>query len=250
MQAPSRPPRSRYQGVAQIVSYNRRQYLIAAGAICTLSLAVFWFRPLLRIAGILFILGAAYWVFASLGVSHWVYDRSSLYSLNWLMIRPRLWLNVHAGLDEFTEILSNRFPSSEYEVFDVYDSREMTEPSIAMARKMSGGAYSKAVPWRRLPCADGVFDAIFLMFVAHEFRREESRHIFFRELARALAPGGRLIMAEHIRDVPNFLAFGPGFLHFQARQTWRTAFREANLAIVKEIAITPFVKAFELKAFT
>src|SRR5436190_6210 len=65
-----------------------------------------------------------------------------------------------------------------------------------------------------LPFAGGTLDALFLVFAAHEIRRPELRLRFFQELRRTLAPRGRLLIVEHLRDPANFAAFGPGFFHF------------------------------------
>ena len=62
-----------------------------------------------------------------------------------------------------------------------------------------------------------------------------------------LKRGGRLILGEHLRDVPNFLAFGPGFLHFLSRSSWVRLATESELAIEIEFAVTPFVKVFAMK---
>jgi ubiquinone/menaquinone biosynthesis C-methylase UbiE len=104
------------------------------------------------------------------------------------------------------------------------------------------------VSWRKLPAAEQTFDAVFLIFVAHEFRIAEVRHQFLSEVARILKPGGSLVMVEHLRDVPNFLAFGPGFLHFHSRQSWTRAFRAAHLTVQSEQTVTPFVHVFEARA--
>jgi SAM-dependent methyltransferase len=178
-----------------------------------------WTPPTARIAIALFLAAAFYWTLASLLASHWVYDRSSLYSLDWLTVRPVYWLNIHAGLDEMSGLIENKFPGCEYRVLDVFDPKEMTEPSIARAREMSGPDRLQAASWRYLPADDEVFDTIFLLFMAHEFRHAEARLLFFREIARVLAPYGRVVIVEHLRDLANFLAFGPGFFHFQSRQT-------------------------------
>ncbi len=229
-------PRSRYQGVLQILAYNRGFYL---GAIAVLALLVWAHLTLLAF-------GAGLWILISLAVSHFVYDRSALYSLDWLDIRPVVWLNVHAGLDETTALLARRFAPSSYRVFDVFDPAQMTEPSIAAARRLNPALAAERVSFRHLPAAAGEFAAIFVIFAAHEFRKAEPRHAFFAELARVLQPGGALVIVEHLRDVPNFLAYGPGSLHFQSRRTWLTAFHAAHLTIQREYRVTPFVRVFEL----
>jgi SAM-dependent methyltransferase len=128
---------------------------------------------------------------------------------------------------------------------DVFDAEEMTEPSIARAREMSGPDALQAASWRHLPADDAVFDTIFLIFTAHEFRRAEARLILFNEIARVLASHGRVVILEHLRDLPNFLAFGPGFFHFQSRRTWLSTLHATGFEIVRESKITPFVRVFE-----
>lgn len=236
---------SKYRGVAQIVAYNRTFYAASALAICASAMAMFWTPPMARIAIAVFLSAAFYWTVASLLASHWVYDRSSLYSLDWLTVRPVYWLSIHAGLDEMSGLIRNKFPECEYRVLDVFDPKEMTEPSIARAREMSGRDRLEAVSWRRLTADDAVFDTIFLLFMAHEFRHAEARLGFFREIARVLAPHGRVVIVEHLRDLPNFLAFGPGFFHFQSRQTWLSTLQASGLEIIRESKITPFVRVFE-----
>ena len=63
------------------------------------------------------------------------------------------------------------------------------------------------------------------------------------KLRRRLAPHGRAVLVEHLRDWPNLIAFGPGFLHFLSRRTWLHTIAESRLRIVREFSITPFVTA-------
>jgi SAM-dependent methyltransferase len=124
----------------------------------------------------------------------------------------------------------------------------MTEPSIERARTLS----PRALPATRahhdaLPFADGGFDAAFCIFAAHELRSHRHRVELFREIARTLTPGGTFILVEHARDWRNFLAFGPGFLHFFSPRAWRTAAVEAGFTIEREFFRTPFVRACILR---
>jgi hypothetical protein len=64
---------------------------------------------------------------------------------------------------------------------------------------------------------------------------------------RALQPNGEVVLMEHLRDWPNFLAFGPGFLHFFSRASWRRAVAEAGLQVRIEFSRTPFVHVFILR---
>jgi SAM-dependent methyltransferase len=133
-------------------------------------------------------------------------------------------------------------------ILDIYDPVEMTEPSIGIARRLAPSV-PPAVPadWRRLPLDDAAFDAAFLIFAAHELRRSAARASLFREIARALRPGGVLAIVEHTRDCANFIAFGPGFLHFLPRRAWSDAPATAGLRLRTQAAITPFVRVFLLE---
>lgn len=239
--------RGPYQGVLQILQYNRRHYVRAFAILAAVSVASLWLPPALRALLFAAALPAMLWLCSSLAVSHYIYDRSPLYQLDWLRRclpePPRCWVNIHAGLDETTHLLSAMFPAAEAHALDIYDPREMTEPSIAIARQMTESAVP-ATPsaWRSLPLADGSCDAVFLIFAAHELRRAEARACLFREAARVLDRRGRLVLVEHLRDVPNFLAFGPGFLHFFSAHAWRDA--AAGLALEAGFRLTPFVRVF------
>ena len=76
--------------------------------------------------------------------------------------------------------------------------------------------------------------------------RNASRVVLLSELRRALAPGGKIVLAEHLRDAANFFAFGPGFLHFHSRRSWLAAAGEAGLIVGEEFHITPFIGVFIL----
>ena len=87
-----------------------------------------------------------------------------------------------------------------------------------------------------------------LLLAAHELRRRADRLAFFREARRVLAPGGRIVLVEHLRDAANFAPFGPGFLHFLSRREWLATIAKSRLQIVQEFPITPFVRVFLLAA--
>ena len=89
-----------------------------------------------------------------------------------------------------------------------------------------------------------------LLLSAHELRSEEGRGALFTELRRVLGPGGRIVVAEHLRDWANFLAYGPGVLHFHSRRTWLRCFTRHRFDVHAEFSITPFVRIFVLRRLT
>ena len=238
--------RSRYQGVAEILSYNRNFYLLVVAGAMTISVVSLFLPFTFRTLVLTGVAAAILWTLVSLAVSHYVYDCSSLYSLDWLTGPPNYWANIHAGLDGMTPLLRNKLNGSNSVVFDIFDPEQMTEPSIQRARELSGAADCLGASWKSLPAESEVFDAVFLIFAAHELRDPTARRIFFQEVARVLKPDGVAILVEHLRDFENFLAYGPGCLHFHSRRTWAAAFEAARLRVRSERTITPFVHVFEL----
>ena len=251
------------RGVRQIVRFNWPFYVAALLSIVAVS-GVAGRLPLpagARAALYAATALSAFWIAGSLVASWIVYDRSDLMRWTWigraLDRTPATWINIHAGLDESTEALRSLFTAGRGRVFDIFDATEMTEPSIARARASSrtwppasGGLHdepSEPADYRDLPVPTGTVDAALLLLSAHELRTDQARGALFDELRRVLAPAGRVVVAEHLRDWANFAAFGPGFLHFHSRGAWLRAFARARLAIQSEFAITPFVRVFVLR---
>lgn len=77
-------------------------------------------------------------------------------------------------------------------------------------------------------------------------RDAQQREALFDELRRVLKPSGRVILVEHIRDLPNIAAFGPGAWHFQTRREWMRLAALAGFSTVQEITKTAFVRGFAL----
>lgn len=244
--------RSPYQGVVQILLFNRRFYLWTTVAVCAaIGLVPVLPRPG-QVALLMGVAPAVFWLFSSLAVSHYIYDRFPLYDLNWiarmLLAEPRRWINIHCGLDETSQLLAACFPGASGEVIDIFNARLMTEGSILEARRLRPGAIA---PMRArhdsVGFASDSFDAAFLIFAAHELREFDDRVKLLREVGRVLTPGGSLILVEHSRDGWNFLAFGPGFMHFFAPRAWRKAALEAGLTAHAESSLTPFVRVYDLR---
>ncbi len=245
---------SRFEGVFKIVRFNTRFYagsalgLVAVLLLLSSPLLSGWLRTV-ALCGALLI---AFWTLSSVAVSWYVYDYVGVTRWEWMPARVRLvpqrWANIHAGLDESTTSLRHLFPGTEGATVDIYDPVKMTEPSIARARRLYPATEpSQAGRAEALPMPDADRDAIFLLFAAHEVRAPEGRTQLFRETCRVLKDSGQVVLVEHLRDLPNFLAFGPGFLHFHSGRSWRSSIRDAGFQVEHESRVTPFVHCFVLR---
>jgi SAM-dependent methyltransferase len=249
------PARRPYQGLVQILQFNWRSYSGATMGVGVAILALPFLHPIWRVALLLAAAPAIFWMASSLIVSHYVYDLFPLYDLTWisriLPRAPRRWINIHCGFDETSGLLAAIFPEAVSQVVDIYDPQVMTEASIHLARRLKHSAIpSVAARYDALAFNSGSFDAAFSIFAAHELRRHDQRVSLFREIERILVSGGNLILMEHSRDLWNFAAFGPGFLHFFSPCAWRKAAFEAGLTIRSEFSMTPFVHVYNLRKAT
>jgi ubiquinone/menaquinone biosynthesis C-methylase UbiE len=192
----------------------------------------------------------------SLLVSLYVYDLSGLYKFKWMNeIQPndgkneRLKIvNINAGFDETSSLIQQKFLNSELIVLDFYAEEIHTEVSIKRARK----AYppfpdTQTVTTSQLLLESETVDLVFLIFSAHEIREEQERVAFLNETKRILKPDGKIILIEHLQDLPNFIAYNIGFFHFHSLKTWKTAFQKANLEITSNQTLNPFVHRITLQ---
>ncbi len=241
--------RGKWDGMLAIARFNWPFYA-AAGVVLLVALAVIGCFPVM---GGLAAAGSAYFLIGSLGVSHWVYDRSDLYQWSWLGralgdARIGGMVLCHSGFDEASAMLKRKFPQASWRVLDHYDPAVMTEASIRRARKLfpptDGTLTARFDRW---PLADGSQDVVFGMLAIHELRSDTGRAAWFSEAKRCLADDGRIILVEHVRDLANFVAFGPGFLHFHAVSSWRKSWEAGGFTRDDDFRITPFVRVFVLK---
>jgi SAM-dependent methyltransferase len=222
---------------SQIVRFNWPYYVTAAlGVVAGIVMAVTlplppWMRyPLYGAIGLMIV-----WLVTSLVASWIVYDRSRLMDWDWVLqalgFSPASWINLHAGHDGARPALEKIFAGATGQVFDIYDARAMADD-------------------RRLPLPKGTVDVAMLVLSAHQLRSDEARSALFAELRRVLGPAGRVVVAEHMRDWTNFLAYGPGSLLFHSRRTWIRCFARHRFDVHREFSITPFVRVFVLRRLT
>lgn len=239
-----------FQGVLNILSFNRHFYVIGLGTLALLTISyrlIGWSDILYWVILASFLYG----LIMPLLTSAYVYDLSGYYQFNWLKNLPvsdssaNQIININAGFDETSFIIKNHFPQSDLLVFDFYNAQRHTEPAIIRARKVSQ-VYPNTQPIKSnsIPLADKSVDIIFLLSAVHEIRSHDERVQFFKECYRVCKPNGKLIMVEHLRDFPNFMAFSIGFTHFFSRSAWQQAFRQAGFSFLQETKFTPFMSIF------
>lgn len=245
--------RRKFQGVLNILSFNRHFYIFGIGvlALITISHQIFhWSDSLFWIIIISFLYG----LIMPLIVSAYVYDFSGYYNFNWLKkceiddLKVKQIVNINAGFDETSFIIKNNFPNADLKVFDFYDSERHTEAAIIRARKVSL-VYPNTQQMKSDSIAmnDSSVDLVFLLSAVHEIRSNDEKIQFLKECHRICKPDGKVIMVEHLRDFANFLAFSVGFTHFFSKKTWRNAFESAGFKTFEDIKFTPFMSIFICK---
>jgi hypothetical protein len=244
--------RKPFQGITNIVKFNWHLYAIAITLIAALLFSIQFTSQTPSTFIIYFIYLIIFSTLISLSVSYYVYDYSNLYRLDWLNfleVTPRAQLvNINAGFDETSFLLTKKYLTSDLHVFDFYDPSKHTEVSIERARKAhSVYPNTKSISTLEVPLKACSIDYIFTILAAHEIRSTEERIIFFKGLHDTLKQEGRIVVVEHLRDLPNFIAYNIGFFHFFSKKEWENTFNSSQLYIEKEIKITPFISAFIIK---
>lgn len=243
--------RGKFQGVINILSFNRHFYvfgLLTLLMIIGSRLFFNWHTGLFWLA----IAGFTYGFIMPLIVSAYVYDFSGYYDFDWLKqmklkdAKHLLYLNINAGFDETSYIIKNILPKSQLQVYDFYDAEQHTEPAIVRARKVSLlYPNTQIISSSMIPLTDHSVHTIFLLLAAHEIRKQEEKIQFLKECRRVCHPSGNVIMVEHLRDFPNFVAFTLGFTHFFSKSTWEKAFGAAGFQTINETKFTPFMSIFK-----
>jgi len=242
--------RRKFQGVLNILSFNRHFYVFGLLALAFL----FASRLFIQWPNLFFWLIVAAFIYGlvmPLIVSAYVYDFSGYYNFHWLTKlvsnseRINLITNINAGFDETSFIIKNKFPGSDLKVFDFYDAKRHTEPAIIRARKVSlVYPNTQSILSNHIPLGDNTVDIVFLLSAVHEIRSHDEKVQFLKECHRICKPNGKIIMVEHLRDFPNFVAFSVGFTHFFSRSVWKNAFQQAGFSSFRETKFTPFMSIF------
>lgn len=242
--------RRNFQGVLNILSFNRHFYVFGFLALLLILGSKFiynWHNGLFWMV----ILAIIYGLLMPLFVSAYVYDLSGFYTFHWLKkmkiedTDDKFNLNINAGFDETSFIIQSILPNSKLQVYDFYNAKQHTEPAIVRARKVSWFyPNTQKINSNSIPLIDNSVDTIFLLSAVHEIRLHDEKVQFLKECRRVCKPNGRIIMVEHLRDFPNFIAFTIGFTHFFSRETWKKAFDEAGFTTFNETKFTPFMSIF------
>jgi SAM-dependent methyltransferase len=245
--------RKPFQGVLNILDFNRHYYYFGLSVLLILVLI----KAIFGWDGFIFwiiIAGFVYGLVIPLLVSAYIYDFSGYYNFIWLNSlignpnKISKLVNMNAGFDETSYILESKFPNAKIYVFDFYDEKKHTEAAIKRARKVSlVYPTTSSIESSKIPLDDNSVDAIFLLSSAHEIRDNEEKVRLFKECKRILGSSGQIILVEHLRDFPNFLAFTIGFTHFFSANTWKNCFKLAGFESIKEIKFTPFMSVFYVK---
>jgi hypothetical protein len=243
--------RGKWQGMLAIARFNWPFY-VAALVVMVGAASVAWMAgsPLIRITAALGFGGAAYFFVGSLGVSHLIYDRSDLYRWRWLGracggLSGKDLAICHCGFDEVSRSVGEHLPGNRWIVLDHFDPERMTEASIQRARRhFPPTPGTLAAPFDRWPVGTASLDGVFGLLAIHELRSEDERAAWFAEARRCLKEDGRVVIAEHTRDLANFVAFGPGFLHFHSPSSWVRCAAQAGLILADEFRVTPWVRIF------
>jgi SAM-dependent methyltransferase len=242
---------ARTSGATRILLYNWPIYAVTWGSAVVASVAATRVGGRVAAFVVLGAVVAATWAAISLVVSHYIYDRSALASGSWvtalLPARAERWASIDAGLDAEVS-LDGVLPDACVARLDIYDPAIMSARSVQRARAITARAHAAtSCPPTALALGDASCDLIAVIFTAHELRDARSRERLFLEVKRALRSGGRMLLVEHVRDAPNFAAFGPGFMHFLPRAEWLRLARFAGFRVAAEMRITPWVLALALE---
>ena len=234
--------KSQYSGTISTLLYNWPIFggalLFGVIALATSTFVVSPWNWIFLIAGIS-TLGLVFNILmASFIVYDWGYRREydRLAELGNLS-KTNVLIDITCGKLRGTRGLLSHLQQGHYFVIDIYDAKKMTDPALRRAREMEPPLESERRIYHRqgksdtLPIPHNWADAIYCSFSLHELQDKADQRAIFAEFARILKPDGKLLIAEHGRDLPNFLAFGLGVLSFFSPSTWSTHMTETGFTV-------------------
>jgi len=243
----------RFDRALSLARYNWPLYLIcmitalAGIAAAATPLLPTWIRVVAALGGVI----ACWYAVASFWAFHVMFDRSDFLSGRWLARciddSPNRCVQLSVCLEETTLPIEEVFPAARCTNLDLYDDTVMTEPAIARAKQVAGASAALPAKPSALPLANDFADLTIVTLAAHEVRDRSQREVLFQELQRITDTKGQLVLAEHLRNVPAALAFGPGMFHFYPRSQWTSLAEKTGWMIEKEFDITPFFHVFVMK---
>ncbi|MFM2338814.1 MAG: hypothetical protein RL115_2007 [Bacteroidota bacterium] len=243
--------RKKLQGPLNILDFNRHFYFWGIGFFVIIFIVWQFFNGPSFIFGLL-TFATLYALLMPLLIAGYVYDFSGFYELLWISQHrikngnEKMIVNINAGFDETSFQLKAFFPQATIKVFDFYDGAKHTEHAIVRARKETANYLNtEQIVSTAIPLQNRSVDIVFLIFAAHEIRSNKEKILFLKECKRVCTPTGKVIMVEHLRDIPNFLAFTIGFTHFFSRRCWRKAFAAAGFNTITEKKFTCFISIFK-----
>lgn len=229
------------RGAAQVVQFNWPKVLAGFAAS---GVGLLLWRRLPWLARLV-VLGAGFWTPVSLFASWWVYDVSPLRHWRFFADRlprpPRRVLLVVAGFDEVSPVLGEVFAGAEIDVVDVVDQ---PGASVRRARRLYPADAPIVAPAEL--GAGQTYDLIVFAQSAHEIRDSLQRHAMFAAARAAVGETGSVVVVEHVRDLANVIAFGPGSAHFQTAAVWRASFVAGGLRTVDHSTVTGLVHCWVL----
>ncbi|MDX2003621.1 MAG: methyltransferase domain-containing protein [Chitinophagales bacterium] len=245
--------RGYFTGLSNIIRFNWHLYLLGVGVVLLLLVPSLLFSiesPLREVLVSIALMGFMS-IVLSVVTSWYIYDLSGLYEYRWMDVlperHPKNIVNIHAGYDETSGLLSERFPSSKLTVLNIFDKEQHTEFSLRQAQAAIPQSISSITARsNQLPLGNNSIDCVCLLFAAHEIRNDKERIAFFHEINRILAEDGILVVMEHRRDFANFLVYNIGAFHFFSINTWLKTFKEASFQMVHHLPHTPFISVFIL----
>ncbi|MBI1877107.1 MAG: class I SAM-dependent methyltransferase [Chloroflexi bacterium] len=187
-------------------------------------------------------IGAIALIISILTTSYFVYDRGSRHEYDRLaelgrLAQANVIVDITCGKLRGTRGILPNFKGGHYFLIDIYNAEKMPDAALRRAREMEPPLQAERRIYQRpgkansLPLPHNWADVIYCSFSLHELQDAADRDALFTEFERVLKPDGRLLIAEHGRDLLNFAAFGPGAFSFFSPATWSKHMAKAGLTI-------------------